>query len=77
MTKPTGKGRGGKRTPGPGKTLGRPRKANKRIKVSATLAPGIQELAKLIAKKRGYRGQWYAVDEAVIKLAKGMGLIDN
>ena len=66
--------RGGPRTPGPGKTLGRPPNPNKRIKVSATLAPGIQELCKAIAAKRGYSGQWYSVDEAIKKLAQEMGL---
>ena len=68
MTKQTK--RGGLRNP-PG---GRPPNPNKRIKISATLAPGIQELCQAIAKERGYKGQWYAVDEAIKKLAQEMGL---
>lgn len=66
--------RGGTRTPGPGKRLGRPPLAIKREKHSPTLAPGIKALAQAIARERGYPGWGYAVDEAVKMLADKLGI---
>ena len=60
---------GGLRNP-PG---GRPPKPDKRKKHSPTLAPGTKELAQRIAQERGYSGWGYAIDEAIIKLAKEIG----
>lgn len=69
--------RGGPRKPGPGKKIGRPPLEVKREKHSPTLAPGIKQLAKAIAKERGYPGWGYAVDEAIRKLAKEIDAQEN
>lgn len=62
--------RGGLRNP----KGGRPPKENPREKHSPTLAPGTKELAQAIAKERGYAGWGYAIDEAIKRLAKEMGI---
>ena len=67
---PNKSNRGGLRNP-PG---GRPPLEVKREKHSPTLAPGTKELAQRIAQERGYSGWGYAIDEAIIKLAKEMGI---
>ena len=61
--------RGGLRNP-PG---GRPPLEVKREKHSPTLAPGTKELLQQVAKKLGYPGWGYAIDEA----AKDLGLKHN
>lgn len=67
---------GGKRYPGPGKTLGRSPipPEEKRVKVSLYLAPGVRELCKEIAQQRGYPGWSHAIDEAIVALARQMGI---
>ena len=62
--------RGGLRNP-PG---GRPPLEVKREKHSPTLAPGTKELAQAIAKKEGWSGWGYAVDEAIKRLARELGI---
>ena len=69
MTKQTKQG--GLRNP-PG---GRPPSGIKRIKTSPRLAEGTKELAQAIAEKKGLPGWGYAVDEAIRKEAKEIGLI--
>ena len=62
--------RGGVRNP-PG---GRPATGITRIKASPKLAKGTKELAQAIAKKQGYKGWGYAVDEAIKHLARELGI---
>ena len=62
--------RGGLRNP-PG---GRPPTGITRIKTSPKVAQGTKELAQAIAKKQGYAGWGYAVDEAIKLLAAKLGI---
>ena len=59
--------------PNPPKKLGRP-KGVERVTYSVTLPPQVKALALAIAQERGYRSWGHAVEEAVKKLAKEMGL---
>jgi hypothetical protein len=67
---------GGARTPAPGKTLGPDPipEDQKRQMASARFAPGTIDRAKAIAEKKGYPGWSRVVDEAILKMAKELGI---
>lgn len=64
--------RGGLRNPPGGRPALSPEE--KREKHSPTLAPGTKELAQAIAKKCGYPGWGYAIDEAIKNMALNLDI---